>query len=326
MLAIMLSMGMAASTPGPWCLLSAQEGGTSLLIMSPDGRRRGEVEIGPRPHEVEVSPDRKTAWVSQFGITDYDSRIGTPGRYVVEVDLKAGRATRRFELPGGLAAPHGVKLRPGKRELFVNAEVGGDMMLVYDRLSKQVLRRFGLIKGAHNFIFSRDGGVLFVFAGAEGVAKYDASTGQLLAQRRFDGPVRGLRLTRGGEVAAASNGVVLVLDPGTLVPRRTMRAPDAGQLVYLETLADGSIVAPSQANGGVFRFGPGGEGRFIATGKTPINVRQGPDGQLYVANVDDDHLTVMSQSGASVRQIGKIDGPNGLGFGACPARPGKRRH
>lgn len=254
----------------------------------------------------------------QFGITDYDTRIGTPGDHVSRVDLRAAREVGRYVLPDGLRAPHGVKLRPASNELFVNAESGGDEMLVYDVDTRRLLRRFSLVKGAHNFVFSPDGRSLFLFAGPLGVAKYDPRSGKLLAQRRLATPVRGLRLAADGSLLAAAKGQVAVLNPADLSLRRLLAAPTREQLVYLEALKNGVIVAPSMVDG-VIWFARARPSRFIPTGNGALAARLGPDGRIYVSNVDDDHLTVMNVSGRVVAQIGHgIRGSNGLSFGACP--------
>lgn len=318
MLGLIIATALAAATP-QFCILSVEEQASTLAIMTPDGEVRTRVEIGKMPHEVEVSPDGRTAFVSQFGITDYDSRIGTPGDHVTRVNLLSGRATGQFWLSKGLRAPHGVKLRPGTRELFVNAEAGEDTMLVYDSRSTRLLRRFPLVKGAHNFIFTREGRDVIVFAGAEGVARYDAASGRSLARVRLSAPVRGLRLTADARVAAAAKGFVAILNPRSLRTERTLRSLVGGQLVYLEALVDGTIIAPSLADGGVVWFDPRGNARLIPTGRSALSARLAPDGLIYVANVDDDHLTVLDQQGRIVRTLGKsIRGPNGLAFGHCP--------
>src|ERR1700676_5455285 len=81
--------GVAAPPPGParFCLLAVEETAGSLAIADPRGGVVKRLTLGERPHEVEVSADGKTAYVSMFGITDYDSQLGTPGTSVAKIDL-----------------------------------------------------------------------------------------------------------------------------------------------------------------------------------------------------------------------------------------------
>jgi len=318
-LPFMLWIASAALSPGNFCILSAEERGTSLAILKPSGALQARVEVGAWPHEVEVGADGQTAYVSQFGITDYDSRIGTPGDHVSRIDLKSARETGRYKLPDGLRGPHGVKLRPGTRELFVNAESGGDTMLVYDAETLQLLRSFPIGKGSHNFVFSATGASLYVFAGLEGVAKYDATNGSILATQLLPTPVRGLRLASDGTIVAAAKGQVAILGAKDLRVRRLLPAPVMSQFVYLETLPGGAIIAPTIVDNGVVWFDANKPPRFIGTGKGALSVRLAPDGNLYVANVDDDHFTVLSTTGEVLGQVGRgLAGPNGLAFGTCP--------
>jgi len=304
------------------CLLSVEETAGTLAIVDSQGEVVKRVTIGERPHEVAVSPDRRLAYVSQFGIADYDSRIGTPGDRVVEIDLITGARSGDFVLPADVRGPHGVKLRPGgSDELFVNAEVGGDTMLVFDRVSHHLLRRFPLPAATHNFIFSQDGASIFSFAGAAGASRIDARDGRVLARQYPGSPIRGLFVTSGGMVLASARGEILELRPADLAIIRRLPAPRPGQFVYLEQWPDGMIAAPSLADGGVAIFPPdGGPARFAATGKTPIIVRRGPDGLIYVANVEDDHISVIDAQGETVRTITGLTAPNGLAFGFCPRK------
>lgn len=326
----LLLAALLVAAPGaaaPWCILSVQDnvpatpddGG--LVVLDPSGSVKARLPMGERPHEVAVSRDGATAYIGRFGITDYDSKLGTPGTAVSRVDLAAARETGRYELPEGLGAPHGVKLRPpGEAELFVNAEAGGDTMLVYDAASRKLLRRFALPKGTHNFVFAADGAVLFSFAGTAGVSRIDANSGTVLAIAKFAGPVRGLALDGEGRVLAASAGAVYRLDPVTLAAIETVGFPGIGQLVYLDALPGGGFAAPSIPDNGVVFYAPGSDARpLVKTGKTAIFARLGPDGLVYVSNVNDTHISVIDPKTLSVvRTIGGLQAPNGLAFGACP--------
>src|SRR6476469_614755 len=128
MFGLLLAAALSTIFANSCCIVAAEEQGTGVVILKPDGKLVARVEVGRWPHEVEVSSDGTTAFVSQFGITDYDSRIGTPGDHVSRIDLAAARETGRFTVPDGVRAAQGSKLRPGRDEIFVNAEAGGDTM------------------------------------------------------------------------------------------------------------------------------------------------------------------------------------------------------
>lgn len=326
---LLLALGAALSGNAPLplgnpsakaqCVLSVQETSGRLTIIAADGLAVAQLPIGDRPHEIAVSPSGKTAYVSHFGIADYDNRIGTPGDRVVEFDLRHARRVADFVLPKPALGPHGVKLRPGTSELFVNAEVAGDAMFVFDRLKRGLKRKFPLPKGTHNFIFSADGRSIYSFAGANGVSRIDPSDGRVIAHLDFGSAIRGLFLTRSGTILASAQGEIIELGPDDLGIVRRLAAPRAGQFIYATQLPDGTIVAPSPSDGGVTMFpADGSAARFVPTGKSPILVRQGPDSLIYVSNAEDDHITVLDSTGSVLRTISGLSGPNGLEFGECP--------
>jgi DNA-binding beta-propeller fold protein YncE len=310
----------AVASPPLNCVLSVEEMGGTLAVVDARGAITVRIPIGERPHEVAVSPDGKTAYVSQFGIADYDNRVGTPGDRVVEIDLTEARHTADFVLPPPALGPHGVKLRPGTDELFVNAEVGGERMFVFDTQSRKVLRDYPLPQGTHNFVFSTDGSSLYSFAGEAGVSRIDPGNGSILASQNPGSTIRGLFFIEAGTVLAGARGEIVELASDDLSIVRRLPAPRPGQYLYLEQWPDGTIVAPTLNDDGVAIFpGDGGAARFVATGKTPIIVRRGPDDLIYVANVEGSHISVLSAAGEPLRTIPGLDGPNGLDFGVCPS-------
>jgi len=317
------SMAGVSTSPQLDCVLSVEETPGTLAIVDVHGSVTARIPLGERPHEVAVSQDGKTAYVSQFGIADYDNRIGTPGDRVIEIDLARARRTAEFVLPLPSRGPHGVKLRPGTNELFVNAEVGGDKMFAFNKRSHRVLRSFSLPKGTHNFVFSSDGASLFSFAGSDGASRIDPEDGRILAHQNPGSAIRGLFFTQTGTVLASAKGEILELRPDDLSIIRRLRAPRPGQFVYLEQWPNGMIVAPSLGDGGVAIFPADGRpARFVVTGKAPIFARRGPDGLIYVTNVEDDHISILSRDGEPLRTISDLVTPNGLGFGRCPSKLG----
>src|SRR5690606_20038375 len=150
--AFLLSSG-CAPTPAP--VQAPSRSGADVLVVVEETAGRvsvidthagtvlHRVRVDSLPHEVEVAADGRTAYVSNFGLRDYDLRPGRPGGSVAVIDIPRGRhlghlwlagdSLRARDTTGVSRGPHGLKLRPpAGRELFVNAEVGGDSMMVFD--------------------------------------------------------------------------------------------------------------------------------------------------------------------------------------------------
>jgi len=116
----------------------------SASFCFPPKIRRNE-KVGEKPHEIEVTPDGRTAFISNFGLLEVSHQVGTPGTTISVLDIVRGVERAKFRLPAGAAAPHGLKLRPPKyRELFANAEAGNQSMIVFDANSgRKVLSKDG---------------------------------------------------------------------------------------------------------------------------------------------------------------------------------------
>src|SRR5579872_1549832 len=86
-----------------------------------NGAKLGGLQVGFLPHEIAITKDGKTAYVSNFGIKDYDSLAGIPGASISVIDIpnrvekyrlytfnpSEGREYEQID-----SEPHGVKLRP----------------------------------------------------------------------------------------------------------------------------------------------------------------------------------------------------------------------
>jgi uncharacterized protein len=300
-------------------LVVVEQGAGRVALMDPDsGATRGAVKIGTDPHEVEVSADGRLAYVSNFGLSDKDRAVGTPGESVSVVDLTTFTEQRRLStLPH--KAPHGLKLRPGPGDqLFVNAEVG-DVMLVFNATSGQLLRQFPVPKETHNFIFSPDGKALFLMAAANGVLRVDPDSGAILNHYESTSAIRGLVWTSDGkQLLASGKNELLFLNPADLSVARRITDLGVGLILYSAMTPDGTrIFAPAPLDQKVLLIdvASGTILKTFATGKDPIAVHIAPDQRTaFVSNASDDHLSRIDLQTLDVRPFGKADMPNGLTF------------
>ena len=208
----------AALDGGGETVLVVQEGpGKVVLFSTADPARRKTIEVGEKPHEIEMAPDGRTAYVSNFGLVEVDHRIGTPGTTISVLDVVHAIERTKFSLPSGSTAPHGLKLRPPQyRELFTNAEAGHEAMIVFDAQSGRVLRSFTLPRGVHNFIFHDDGTALFAFTTTNEVLRIDPDDGAVVASIELASP-RGLAWTADRlRLIVGAKNELLLLDPANL--------------------------------------------------------------------------------------------------------------
>ena len=307
----------AAPTAAPELIVVEQEAGKVSAVDPRTGKVRASAKVGFNPHEIVLSGDGATAWVSNFGISDYDRNAGVPGTSVSTIRLADVKETGRLELPG-VRAPHGLKFRPGSTELYVNGEVG-DRMVVFDVATGKVARAFPVPEGTHNFVFSRDGARLYLLAGPAGVILVDPVTGTAKATRKLASPTRGLAWMPGESLLLASGkGELDLLDPATLEVKRHLPVAGAGQIIYSTVTPDGrSILAPAPYDGKVFVIdvASGKVRTAVETGKAPIMVTLDPDGrEAWISNALDDHMTAVDLGTLGTRRTARLDHPNGAAF------------
>lgn len=264
-----------------------QEGLNRVLVF--DKARpadRALVPTGEKPHEIAISRDGRTAYVSNFGLLEADHKVGTAGTTISVVDLVHRREQTRLVLPGLARAPHGLKLRPKHEELFTNTEEGVEEMVVFDTRKARLLRSFPLPRGVHNFVFNDAGTELYAFTLTDSVLKLDPQDGRILAQAMVP-RVRGLAWTTDhAHLLAGGRGQLFVLNPNDLATERTFGQLSAGQIFYpsaspdgrtyfLPAVLDGVLLVVSAETGEVFKR--------IETG-SPLQV-QFEDGFAWVSNV-----------------------------------------
>lgn len=180
------------SADKPYSILLIEEGENSLGVYHSGTRKEiGRIKLNFYPHEIEISQDMKRAYVSNFGIRDYDAKIGYPGNSISVIDLENFCEINRIYTidEGGQQywGPHGLKLHPDGLHLYVNVEcVNGrfptsnapqdSRMLIINLENNKIDKKkpgwffppplssgpnadseitsYPLSAGAHNFIFS----------------------------------------------------------------------------------------------------------------------------------------------------------------------------
>lgn len=141
----------AAELPNP-ALIVLVKGANELAIVDPASLKiLARVPTGEAPHEVALSTDGKTAFVSNYGAR-------TPGNSISVIDLAAQREIKRVDL-GPVRRPHGMAESGGK--VYFTAEFNR-LVGRYDPQSGTVDWLMGTGQsGTHMLVVTRDESKIF---------------------------------------------------------------------------------------------------------------------------------------------------------------------
>src|SRR5579863_1320520 len=125
----------ATANDGRHLIVAAEESDSTVAFYDSDtGQELGRIAVGYWPHEIAISPDGRTAYVSNFGLKDYDENIGRPGNSISTIDIPSRCEVGRLYTSGveGYKAPHGLAFSADAQSLYVNVEKGAGKVLVFD--------------------------------------------------------------------------------------------------------------------------------------------------------------------------------------------------
>ena len=255
---------------------------TASLIDPESGKTLAKLPVGRGPHEVIVSPDGRTAYVSNFGpygiCPPGDTMCKTPGNTITVLDL----AERKVKT-------------------------------TYD---------YGTNKGQHGSVISRDGKLVWVTSETpQSLLEIDAATGRIVNQWLTQQERSHLVVVTPDEkkfyvsntisgsvsVIERATGAVKVIPVGKGAEAITI-SPD-GREVWVGMPADNKLAVISTAKDEIVETIESG-------GKQPQRVRFTPDGKdVWVSHVAADSLTVIdAQSRKIVATVSVGKRPQGIVF------------
>lgn len=278
---------------------------------------RGKVRVGFLPHEITYDSDSKNCFVSNFGLQDYDIRIGKPGNSIAVFNPWSCTYVKTIYTTPDTSkgnAPHGIKIRPGaSKELYTNVEVGGDSMLIYNLATYSLKRAFPLPKSTHNFIFSNDGSRLWVMAAGAGIYEVNPADGKIIHHRPFPSPIRGLCLGKNWIVASGKNEIFLVSKEDLHIIKH-ISSLGVGQILYSGITPDQKyILSPAVEDNQVLviEVRHGKVLKRLNTLKAPINVQVSAN-VAYVSHDEDNSIVTIDLKTYKTSQTLKAFGTNGF--------------
>jgi YVTN family beta-propeller protein len=206
------------------------------------GQHIGDAKVGLHPHEMALSTDSKTLYISDNGVI-WMTETGDGENTVSVIDIATRKRTAVIDL-GRYHRPHGITVDPKTSHLFVTTE-HPNALLVIDPATRKIMKAID-VKGQapHMVVLSAD---------SEWAFTSDSNSGDLSAIRLGTGEVK--------------------LIPAGKRPQGQAFSPDRKTLYV--TIADEMAIAIFDLSKMAFT------GR-IPTGKTPVRVAVTPDGKTLV--------------------------------------------
>jgi YVTN family beta-propeller protein len=318
-----------AQQPGRLLAVNKAESTVSVLDVA-EGREIVRIATGHAPHEVAVSPDGRTAVVTNYGTGP------EPGNTLTVIDLERLETSGTIDL-GEQTRPHGIAWLPDGRRVAVTTEGNGTLTLV-DVAERRVLA--AVPTGAdvsHEVALAPDGSRAFVAnIGSGSVTVIDVAGGSVVRSIPTGRGAEGVAVTPDGREVWVSNraeNTVTVIDASTLEILATLESADFPIRVVFT--ADGTRALVTNARSAELRVfdvatrrelaavpirAPVAEGReqviAFEGSAVPIGVLGDPDNRhVYVAAASADAIAVVDlDAGAVVRLIATGREPDGLAW------------
>jgi YVTN family beta-propeller protein len=322
LLAVALLAGPAPAAPASTGTLIVLDktGAKAQLVSLKTGKVEATLPTGVGPHEVAVSPDGKTAVITNYGEQ-------TPGSSLTVLDLPGRKVASTIEL-SGYSRPHGLVFLPGGQSVAVTVEQQ-KAVLVVDLVKGQVSHPVETGKdGSHMVVLAPDGKRAYVAnVGSGSLSILDLAGKKAVGHVATAAGAEGLDVSPDGkEVWVANNRAnsISVVDAGTLEVTRTISCPafplrvkflPDGKQVLVSATMSGEVVVLDRAEGKVLKRLSMAESA-TAENPVPIGILVHPAGRLaYVALAQAGRIAILDVEKAAV--VGRIEvggHPDGLGW------------
>ncbi len=294
-------------------IIVVNKGADSISILDAASyEAAGEVTVGANPHEVYVSPDGQTAYVSDYG--------GAQGTTISVVDLESAVRTDVWELQGN-RGPHGIWVSEDGAHVWATTETSGTVIELSSATGEITHVWETGQRVSHQLIPTPDGQKLYIAnIGSGSVTVIDRRTNDVTTVPTGAG-AEGIDVSPDGTevwVTNRADNTISVIDVATdtiletfpsggTLPIRARFTPD-GQEVYISNGTSNQVA--------VFHAESRELLATIDVGAVPIGILISPDGdRAFIANTQDDFVTVIdTDSREVVAQIPTGDEPDGLAW------------
>lgn len=255
---------------------------TASLIDPESGKTLATLPVGHGPHEVIVSPDGRTAYVSNFGPYGIcpagDTLCKTPGNTITVLDLAERKVKATYNY-GSNRGQHGSVVSRDGKSVWVTSETPQSLLEIDAATGKIVNQWMTKQERSHLVVMTPDEQKFYVT---------NTVSGSVSVVERATGAVKVIPVGKGAEAITIS--------------------PD-GREVWVGLPADNKLAVISTAKDEIVETLESG-------GKQPQRIRFTPDGkEVWVSHVASDALTVIdAQSRKVIANVSVGKRPQGIVF------------
>ena len=153
LLLLLLSCGLALSASGQTAaFVVGEKAAGSIGFYDAEFHRLGGAKVGTHPHEIVLTPDKKTLYVADNGVM-WMTETGLGDNTVSIVDIASMKRTATVDL-GKFRRPHGISYDANSNRVYVTTEKPSQL-LVLDPKSLKVIRTYD-VKGQAPHIVKLD--------------------------------------------------------------------------------------------------------------------------------------------------------------------------
>jgi len=295
-----------------------------LTVVGLQGQPRREFKIGALAHEIAAAGP--LVFVSNYGSAHVRSSALTnnPGNTLSMIDLtRPDAAPAIVDFGPGRCAPHGLAVSRDRQRPYVTCE-GRQEVVVVDVAGRKVIDAIPTNQaGSHMLALSADGSRAYVSNFWHGtVSVLDLRARRILAQIPTGSGTEGISIAPDDRYVYASSvyiNEIVKIDTGTLqvVARAEMKNCLGSVRVVPDPVAGRTLVVNCADNGRVLLVDAGTlmVTKETTVGRQPIGIAVPDDRFAYVANMEDDTISVIDlQRGTVARTIPAGDEPDGIAF------------
>src|SRR5262249_13679424 len=298
---------------------------TASLIDPDTGKTMAKLPVGRGPHEVIVSPDGRTAYVSNFGpygiCPPGDTMCKTPGNTITVLDLAERKVKATYDY-GSNKGQHGSVISRDGKYVWVTSETPQSLLEIDTATGKIANQWMTKQERSHLVVVTPDEKKFYVT---------NTISGSVSAIERATGAVKVISIGKGAEaitispdghevwvgmpvdnkiavISTAKDEVVEMLDSGGKQPQRIRFTPDGNEVWVSHVAADTLTVIDSNSRKIVAN---------VSVGKRPQGIVFSPDGHRgYFALSGSNQVAVIDVPGRKLVENFETGlDPDGIGWG-----------